>query len=90
MKLTKKIAFLALTATCLLSSCNKDVLDRDQLTSIEDKNSWGNELALRLYANGFYPNFFTGYNTGYATAYAPVTGYNFSDDLTKKKYSGQF
>lgn len=90
MKLTKKIAFLALTATCLLSSCNKDVLDRDQLTSIEDKNSWGNELALRLYANGFYPNFFTGYNTGYATAYAPVTGYNFSDDLTKKNIQDNF
>lgn len=90
MKFTKKIAFLALGATLVLSSCNKDVLDRNQLTSLEDDKGWGNELALRLYANGFYANYFTGYNTGFATAFAPVTGYNFSDDLTKKNIQDNF
>ena len=90
MKFTKKIAFMALGATLVLSSCNKDVLDRNQLTSLEDEKGWGNELALRLYANGFYANYFTGYNSGYATAYAPVTGYNFSDDLTKKNIQDNF
>ncbi|UIR56089.1 RagB/SusD family nutrient uptake outer membrane protein [Sphingobacterium sp. SRCM116780] len=90
MKFTKKIVFLALGAALVLSSCNKDVLDRNQLTSLEDEKGWGNELALRLYANGFYPNYFTGYNTGFATAFAPVTGYNFSDDLTKKNIQDNF
>ncbi|WP_286861767.1 MULTISPECIES: RagB/SusD family nutrient uptake outer membrane protein [Sphingobacterium] len=90
MKFTKKIAFLALGAALVLSSCNKDVLNRDQQTSLEDEKGWGNELALRLYANGFYPNYFTGYNTGFATAYAPVTGYNFADDLTKKNIQDNF
>lgn len=74
----------------MLSSCNKDVLDRNQLVNLEDETGWGNELALRLYSTGFYSNYFTGYNTGYATAYAPVTGYNFSDDLTKRNIQDNF
>src|SRR5699024_4069714 len=86
----KKIAYIALGAMTLFSSCNKEVLDRNQLTQLEDENSWGNELGLRLYANGFYQNYFVGYNSAWGTDYAPVIGYTFSDDLTNRNVQTNF
>lgn len=90
MKYSKKIAYIALGAMTLFSSCNKEVLDRNQLTQLEDENSWGNELGLRLYANGFYQNYFVGYNSAWGTDYAPVIGYTFSDDLTNRNVQTNF
>jgi len=90
MKYSKKIAYVAFAAMALFSSCSKEVLDRNQLTQLEDENSWGNELGLRLYANGFYQNYFVGYNSAWGTDYAPVTGYTFSDDLTNRNVQTNF
>jgi len=81
----KKIAYLVLGSSLIFTSC-KDFLDRPELTKIEDSPGqyWRNENDVRLFANDFYINYFVGYNLAYGTAYAPVTGYNFSDDLTKE------
>jgi hypothetical protein len=38
---------------------------------------------VRLFANGFYPNYFVGYNTSFGLDYTPLRGYTFSDDLTQ-------
>ncbi|MFD1771777.1 RagB/SusD family nutrient uptake outer membrane protein [Sphingobacterium suaedae] len=79
----KNITYIFLGLTLAFSGC-KDLLDRPELTKIEDSEGtfWRNENDLRLFANDFYTNYFVGYNSGYATAYAPLTGFNFSDDLT--------
>lgn len=81
----KKIAYIILGSSLVFTSC-KDFLDRPVLTEIEDSPSqyWRNENDVRLFANDFYTNYFVGYNLAFGTAYAPVTGYNFSDDLTKE------
>jgi hypothetical protein len=82
MKLTKNIVFGMFTAATLLSGCSEDVLDRPELTKVNDNTFWKNETDLRLYANDFYENYFVGYNSGFGTAYTPLRGYIFSDDLT--------
>ncbi|HEX2848491.1 MAG TPA: RagB/SusD family nutrient uptake outer membrane protein [Chitinophagaceae bacterium] len=79
-----------LLACSFFLSCNKEVLDRPVLTSYVDNNFWRNEDDVRMYANAFYPNYFNGFNSGFGTDYAPVTGYNFSDDLTSRNAQGNF
>lgn len=81
----KKIAYLILGSSLIFTSC-KDFLDRPVLTKIDDSPGqyWRNENDVRLFANDFYVNYFVGYNLAFGTAYAPVTGYNFSDDLTRE------
>lgn len=90
MKYTKLIYGGVIAATVLFTACNKDVLDRPQLNSPTDNNYWRSETDVRLFANGFYPNYFVGYNTGYAIDYAPVRGYTFSDDLTSTNVQSNF
>ncbi len=79
----KKNIFIALTALLALicASC-EDILDRPQLNSPTDENFWKSESDLRLYANGFYPNYFVGYGVSWSEAYSPYRGYTFNDDLT--------
>src|SRR5690625_2369751 len=77
-----KIYFSFLLVLVLGASCNKDVLDRPELTKIIDTEFWKDESHLRLYANNFYINYFVGYNSGWGVAYAPLRGYNFADDFT--------
>lgn len=74
----------------LMSSCNKEVLDRPQLTSFVDDEFWRNETDIRLFANGFYSQYFVGYNSAWGVDYTPVRGYTFSDDLTSVGIQGHF
>lgn len=83
-------AFSAIAACILLSSCNKEVLDRPQLTSPVDETYWRSEIDLRLYANDFYPHYFVGYNSAWGVDYTPVRGYTFSDDLTGRGIQSHF
>jgi len=80
----------AATACVLLFSCNKEVLDRPQLTSPIDDEYWQSEVQLRLYANDFYPHYFVGYNNTWGVDYTPVRGYTFSDDLTGRGIQSHF
>jgi len=73
----------------LLSSCT-DVLDRPQTNDMIDDTYWRNETDLRLFANGYYPNYFVGYNSAWGTAYAPLMGYNFSDDFSNSNVQSNF
>ena len=82
--------FYSLFACILLLSCKRDILDRPPLTTIVDQEYWRNEEDIRLYTNGFYPQYFTGYNTGFTADYTPVRGYTFSDDLTGKNVQASF
>lgn len=77
----KKYIFTFLTAVAFMLTGCDDVLDRPQLNNPQDKNFWRNETDLRLFGNGFYPNYFVGYNSGWGVAFAPLRGYNFSDDF---------
>lgn len=79
------IAVLALGIT----SCD-DFLDRPSLTTMDDQNYWTSENNLRLFANGFYPNYFVGYNSSWTSDYALLRGYTFSDDLTSTGKQGGF
>lgn len=81
----KKITYILLGASLIFTGCEK-LLDRPELNKVPDSQNtfWRNETDIRLFANGFYPNTFVGYNSGYGTDYAPLTGYNFSDDLTSE------
>ncbi len=81
----KKLSYLFLGSALFFSSCNT-LLDRPELNAMVDSEStyWRNENDLRLFANDFYTNFFVGYNSSFGTAYTPLTGYNFSDDLTSE------
>lgn len=85
-----RFIYIIATAGILFTSCNKDVLDRPPLTQYLDENYWRNEEDVRLYANGFYPNYFVGYNTSFTVDYTPVRGYTFSDDLTSKNVQSAF
>ena len=82
--------FYSILACIIFMSCNKDILDRPPLTRIPDENYWRNEEDVRLFANGFYPQYFTGYNSGFTTDYTPVRGYTFSDDLTGRNVQANF
>lgn len=77
----KKYSIILLTIALLLGGC-EDFLDRQPLTEMNDQNYWTNENNLRLFANGFYPNYFVGYNNTWGVDYAPLRGYSFSDDFT--------
>jgi hypothetical protein len=77
----KKYSILLLTLL-VLGGC-EDFLDRKPLTQMNDETYWTNENNLRLFANGFYPNYFVGYNSSFTVDYAPLRGYYFSDDLTQ-------
>lgn len=74
----------------MLVSCNKDVLDRPPLTTIVDEKFWRSEGDIRLFVNGFYPQYFVGYNSAWGFDYVPVRGYTFSDDLTGKNVQANF
>ncbi|MFC3561483.1 RagB/SusD family nutrient uptake outer membrane protein [Pedobacter jamesrossensis] len=89
MKNFKLIYTLAITCL-LLTACKKDVLDRPPLTTYVDGQFWRGEDDIRLYANGYYPNYFNGYATGFTVDYTPVRGYTFSDDLTSKNVQSSF
>lgn len=83
-------AFGTIAVCLLMVSCNKEVLDRPQLTSFPDNNFWRNETDIRLYAFGFYGHYFVGYNTAWGVDYTPVRGYTFSDDLTSVGIQSHF
>jgi starch-binding outer membrane protein, SusD/RagB family len=80
---------IALIIAFILGGCD-DFLDRKQLSQANDDTYWVNENNLRLFANGFYPNYFVGYNTGFAVEYAPLRGYTFSDDLASTGKQSSF
>lgn len=77
----KKHILLIFSLVTLFTSCD-DYLDRSSLTEMNDDTYWTSENNLRLFANGFYPNYFVGYNSIWGTAYAPLRGYYFADDFT--------
>lgn len=77
----KKHFIIILMIAFGLGSC-EDFLDRQQLDKMNDNTYWTTENNLRLFGNGFYPNYFVGYNSSFTVDYAPVRGYNFSDDFT--------
>src|SRR5690606_37271978 len=81
----KKLTYILLGTSLVLGSCS-DLLDRPELNKVTDSEAtfWRNDNDLRLYANDFYPNYFVGYNSGFGVDYAPLTGYNFADDLTSE------
>jgi starch-binding outer membrane protein, SusD/RagB family len=78
----KKLSIIFFAFAFALGSC-EDFLDRPPLTQANDETIWTTENTVRLYANGFYPNYFIGYNSGFGVDYAPLRGYAFSDDLTQ-------
>jgi starch-binding outer membrane protein, SusD/RagB family len=78
----KKYSIILFITALVLGSCD-DFLDRQPLTQMNDEIYWTSENNLRLFANGFYPNYFVGYNTAFGVEYAPLRGYVFSDDLTQ-------
>ena len=80
----------SMLACLVFLSCNKNVLDRPPLTSYVDDQFWRNEDDVRLYANGYYPNYFNGFNTSFTVDYTPVRGYTFNDDLTGKNVQSNF
>ncbi|KAA8483098.1 putative outer membrane starch-binding protein [Arcticibacter tournemirensis] len=90
MKYYNRFIYSAFTAVTLLASCNKDVLDRPQLTASRDNAYWRNETDIRLYTNAYYANYFTGYNSGFGVDYAPSRGYTFNDDVTRKGVQSNF
>jgi hypothetical protein len=77
----KKYSIILSVVAVLASGC-EDFLNRQPLTVMNDGNYWTNETNLRLYANGFYPNYFVGYNNTWGVDYAPLRGYYFADDFT--------
>lgn len=77
----KKYSIITLMVAFLCSGC-EDFLDRKPLTEMNDANFWTSENNVRLYANGFYPNYFVGYNNTWGVDYAPLRGYYFSDDFS--------
>lgn len=90
MSIKKNITYMLIAASSLLAACNPDVLDRPELTKVNDNTFWKNETDLRLYANDFYVNYFVGYNSAFGTAYAPLRGYIFADDFTTAGTQGGF
>ena len=90
MKFNNKVLTLLFGASVLFASCNKDVLDREPLTSYFDESYWQDETQLRLFAKGFYTQYFNGYNSSWTTDYTPVRGYTFSDDLTTNSTQSNF
>ncbi len=77
----KKYFIILFTAVSVFAGCD-DFLDRPPLTEMNDQTYWTSENNLRLFANGFYPQYFVGYNNTWGVDYAPLRGYYFSDDFT--------
>lgn len=90
MKVYNKLFMLALGATLFAAGCNKEVLNRPQLTQPVDDNFWRGESDLRLFATGFYTNYFVGYNSAWGVDYTPVRGYTFADDFTTRNIQPSF
>lgn len=90
MKISNNIIFSVVAAGLLFTACNTNVLDRPPLHEPVDDNFWRNETDIRLFANGFYPQYFVGYNSAWGIDYTPVRGYTFSDDLTYRNVQGLF
>ena len=86
----RNIIFSSLVLLLLLFSGCTDVLDRPQTNEMSDDTFWRNETDLRLFANGYYPNYFVGYNSAWGTDYAPLMGYNFSDDFSTSGVQSNF
>lgn len=86
----KKYIFILLAVVSLVFSSCDDYLDKPSLTTMNDGNYWTSENNLRLFANGFYPNYFVGYNTSFTVDYAPLRGYYFSDDFTSSGKQSSF
>lgn len=86
----RNIIFSSLVLLLLLFSGCTDVLDRPQTNDMSDDTFWRNETDLRLFANGYYPNYFVGYNSAWGTDYAPLMGYNFSDDFSTSGVQSNF
>ncbi|MBZ4188182.1 RagB/SusD family nutrient uptake outer membrane protein [Niabella beijingensis] len=82
--------FYGITICLVFMACNKNVLDRPPLTNYMDDKYWRNEDDVRMYVNTYYPNYFNGYNSSFTVDYAPVRGYTFNDDLTKKNVQTNF
>ncbi len=85
----KKLIIMLSVVALVITSCEK-FLDRQSLTTMNDENYWTSENNLRLFANGFYPNYFVGYNSTWGIDYAPLRGYYFSDDFTSSGKQGGF
>ena len=85
----KKLIIILSVVALVITSCEK-FLDRQSLTTMNDENYWTSENNLRLFANGFYPNYFVGYNSTWGIDYAPLRGYYFSDDFTSSGKQGGF
>ncbi len=62
MKYQIKFIYSVVAAFVLVTSCNKDVLDRPQLNDPTDPLYWKNETDVRLFANGYYTNYFNGFS----------------------------
>lgn len=90
MKYQIRFIYSVIAALILVTSCNKDVLDRPQLNDPTDDTFWQNETDIRLFANGYYTNYFNGFSTGFGVDYVPVRGYTFSDDVTSRNQQGAF
>ncbi len=90
----RKIKYICgLGIACLLFfSCKKDFLNRPPKTTYIDEDGlfWRGEDDIRMFANGFYPNYFNGYGLGWTWDYAPVVGYTFNDDVTGKNVQSNF
>ena len=85
----KKYKIILLFVTAIVFTGCSEFLDRQSKTTMNDGNYWTSENNLRLFANGFYPNYFVGYNSAWGVDYAPLRGYYFSDDVTSTgKQSG--
>lgn len=77
----KKYLIILSTVVLVFTGCD-EFLDRPPLTQMNDQTYWTSENNLRLFANGFYPQYFVGYNDTWGVDYAPLRGYYFSDDFT--------
>lgn len=85
----KKYSKILLFTALIFGGC-EDFLDRKPLTQMNDQNYWTSENNLRLFANGFYPNYFVGYNNTWGVDYAPLRGYNFADDFASTGKQSNF
>jgi uncharacterized protein YozE (UPF0346 family) len=85
----KILSIISLTVGLVFTSC-EDFLDRTSLTTMNDDNYWTSENNVRLFANGFYPNYFVGYNSSWSADYTPLRGYTFSDDYASTGQQSNF
>jgi len=77
----KIIQILFIISALIISGCS-DLLDRPPVQKGRDNTFWNSEIAVRVFANGFYSHYFVGYNSGWGVDYTPLRGYYFCDDFT--------